>query len=162
LKESFGTGAPDNSTFTITGGGSGWQLNANPINKINYGMASMNTAYLGNDSVGYLRSLKSGGTNDLSSGNYQQAANIASAASLHVATERARVGAIQSYTINSTISSLSAASTAITSARSSIMDIDYAKETANNNRLQLLMKMGTSLIASLNQNQSNILSLLTI
>jgi flagellin len=160
LTESFGTGAPDSSTFTITGGGADWQLNANPINKIHYGMASLNTAYLGNDSVGYLRTLKSGGANDMSSGNYQQAANIASAASLHVATERARVGAVQSYTVNSTLSSLSAAKTAISSARSSIMDIDYASETANNNRLQLLMQMGTSLIASLNQNQNNILTLL--
>jgi len=160
LKESFGTGAPDNTTFTITGGGADWQLNANPLNKINYGMASLNTAYLGNDSVGYLRTLKSGGANDLASGNYQQAANIASAASLHVATERARMGAIQSYTVNSTLSSLSAAGTAVADARSSIMDIDYTKETANNNRLQLLMKMGTALIASMNQNQNNILTLL--
>jgi len=160
LKESFGTGAPANTTFTITGGGADWQLNANPINKINYGMTSLNTASLGNDSVGYLRTLQSGGANDLASGNYQQAANIASTASLQIATERARIGAIQSYTVNSTLSSLAAAGTAIASARSSIMDIDYAEETANNNRLQLLMQMGTSIIASLNQNQNNILTLL--
>ena len=160
LKESFGAGAPDTSTFSITGGGADWQLNANPINKIHYGMASLNTAYLGNDSVGNLRTLLSGGANDLASENYQQAANIASVASLHVATERARIGAIQSYTVNSTLSSLSAAGTAVASARSSIMDVDYTKETANNNRLQLLMKMGAALIASMNQNQNNILTLL--
>ncbi|MBN1845063.1 MAG: flagellin [Sedimentisphaerales bacterium] len=160
LTESFGTGAPASTTFSITSGGAGWQLDANPINRIHYGLTSLNSAYLGNDSVGYLRSIKSGGANDLASGNYHQASNIASAASLHVATERARLGAIQSYTVNSTLSSLSAASTAHAQAKSRIEDIDYAEETANNNRLQLLMQMGTTLLSMMNQNRSQILNLL--
>jgi flagellin len=160
LKESFGNVGGGSSTFSITGGGSGWQLDANPINKIHCGLSSLDSSYLGNDSVGYLSSLKSGGSNSLASGNYNQAANIAAAASSQVATDRARIGAIQSYTVNASLSSLAAAKTAKSNALSSIEDIDYATETANNNRLQLLMQLGTSVIAAMNQNMSSILSLL--
>jgi len=160
LKEAFGAGAPASTTFSITGGGPGWQLNANPINRLNVGLSSLNSAYLGNDAVGYLRSLKSGGANDLASGHYQAAANIASAAAGLVATDRARLGAVQSYTIDATLSSLAATKTALVSARSSIMDVDYAQETANNSRLQILMHAGAAVLAAINNNTGFILSLL--
>jgi len=160
LQESFGNVAGGGSAFSITGGGANWQLNANPINKIHFGLSSLNSSGLGNDSLGYLSSLKSGGANALATGNYQQAANIASAASLQVATDRARLGAVQSYTINATLNSLAEGKIAKSNALSSIEDLDYASETANNNRLQLLMQVGTSVLASLNQNMATILSLL--
>jgi len=160
LQESFGTVGGGSSTFSITGGGAGWQLDANPINKIHFGMSSLNTSYLGNDTIGYVRSLKSGGANALSSGNYQAAANIADAASQLVANDRARLGAVQTYTVNSMLSSFASTRTALTSARSSIMDLDYAAETANNERLQALMNISTSVLATLNQNTNSILTLL--
>ena len=160
LKESFGNVGGGSTTFTITGGGADWQLNANPINKIHFGQSSLNSAFLGNDSYGMLSSLKSGGANALSSGNYQTAANIASAASQRVATDRARIGAVEAYNVGATLSSLSAAKTAISSAKSSIVDLDYAKETANNQRLQLLMQMGTAVMSAINQNANTILSLI--
>ncbi len=160
LQESFGNVGGGSSTFSITGGGANWQLDANPINKIHFGLSSLGSSSLGNDSLGYLNSLKSGGANALASGNYQQAANIASAASMQVATDRARVGAVQSYTVNATLDSLAEGKIAKASALSSIEDLDYASETANNNRLQLLMQVGTSVLASLNQNMTSILSLL--
>jgi len=161
LKESFGNVGGGSTNFSITGGGADWQLNANPINKIHFGLSSLNPAYLGNDSLGTLRSLKSGGTNAIATENYHQAANIASAASQQVATDRARIGAVESYTVNSTLSSLSAAKTALTKAHSSIVDLDYAAESANNQRLQILMQAGTSILSSLKQNANSILSLLT-
>jgi len=77
-----------------------------------------------------------------------------------VATDRARLGAVQSYTINATLNSLAEGKIAQSNALSSIEDLDYASETANNNRLQLLMQVGTSVLASLNQNMTTILSLL--
>ncbi len=160
LEESFGNVGGGSTTFSITGGGSGWQLNANPINKIHFGLNSLSSVSLGNDTIGHLRSLKSGGTNALSSGNYQAAANIATAAGRQVSTDRARLGAVQSYTVNSTLSAFSAAKTSMTQAISNIEDVDYVQETANNNRLQLLMQIGTSIIAGMNQNTSNILSLI--
>ena len=160
LQEAFGTVGGGSSTFSITGGGADWQLDANPINQIHFGMSSLNTSYLGNDTLGYIRSIKSGGANALSSGNYQAAGNIATAASQQVATDRARLGAVQTYTVNSTLSAFASTKTALSSARSSIMDLDYAAETANNDRLQALMNIGMSVLATLSQNTNSILTLL--
>ena len=160
LQESFGTGAPASTTFSVTGGGASWALDANPANAINVGVSSLNSSFLGNDTLGYLSSLKSGGANALSSGNYQQAANIAGKASSLVATERARLGAVSTYTVGATLSSLSSTQAALTGARSNIMDVDYAAETANNNRLQILMEVTTSLLGGMSSSASSILSLL--
>lgn len=161
LEDSFGNVGGGSTTFTVTGGGTNWQLDTNPSNRIHIGLSSLNSAYLGNDSVGYLRTLKSGGANALSTGNYQQAANIASFASGQLATDRARLGAVQSYAVNSTLDSLSATKTALSNARSSVMDVDYVTESANNSRLQTLMEVGASVIAAIQNNQKSILSLLT-
>ena len=160
LEESYGTGAPGaTTTFSITGGGAGWQLDPNPINKIHFGMSSLSSSFIGNDSLGYLSTLKSGGANAISSGNYQQAANIAAAASQQVATDRARMGAVKNYTIDATLSSLSTTKNALTNAVSNIEDVDYVAETANNQRLNALYQMNVYVMNSLQQNQSNILSL---
>jgi len=160
LQESFGTGAPASTTFSVTGGGANWALNANPANAIRTGLSSLNSSFLGNDTLGYLSSLKSGGANALSSGNYQQAANIASKASSLVAADRARLGAVSTYTVGATLSALSSTQAAVTDARSSIMDVDYAAETANNNRLQVLMEATTSLLGGMSGSANTVLSLL--
>jgi len=160
LQESFGTGAPASTTFSVTGGGANWALNANPANAICTGLSSLNSSFLGNDTLGYLSSLKSGGANALSSGNYQQAANIASKASSLVAADRARLGAVSTYTVGATLSALSSTQAAVTDARGSIMDVDYAAETANNNRLQILMEATTSLLGGVGGSANTVLSLL--
>jgi flagellin len=160
LKESFGNVGGGSTSMSVTGGGSDWALGADSWNKINFGLSPMGSASLGNDAVGMLNTLKSGGTNALSTGHYQQAANIASAALSQVATDRSRMGAVKSYAIDASLSAFAAQKEAISGEVSNIMDLDYAKESANNNRLQLLMQMGTSVIATLNQSYSSILSLL--
>ncbi len=160
LRESFGNVAGGSTSFTVSGDGANWSLDPNPANAIHFGLSSLGSAFLGNDSVGMLNSLKSGGDNDLSSGNYQTAANIVSAATSQVVTDRARLGAVQTYTVNASLNAYAAAKTAMSNSYSSIMDLDYAQEMANNSRLQLLMQMGTSILSTMNQNYSSILSLL--
>lgn len=160
LKESFGAVGGGSETFTVTGGGTNWALAPASSFEINYGMNSLASSRLGTDELGYLSSLKSGGANDISSGHCQQAANIASKASLQVSTERARLGAIKAYSVETTLSSMAVTKTALLSARSSIMDIDYAEESAINNRLQVLTQATTSLLAAFNQNTATMLSLL--
>ena len=122
-------------------------------------MSSLSSSFIGNYSLWYLSTLKSGGANAISSGNYQQAANIAAAASQQVATDRARMGAVKNYTIDATLSSLSTTKNALTNAVSNIEDVDYVAETANNQRLNALYQMNVYVMNSLQQNQSNILSL---
>jgi flagellin len=45
-------------------------------------------------------------------------------------------------------------------AESSIRDADFAKETANLTRAQILVQAGTSVLAIANQNPQNVLALL--
>jgi len=160
LQESFGNVGGGSETFTITGGGANFALDASPSSKIYIGLSGLYSFYLGDDELGYLNSLKSGGANAISTGNYYQAANIAAGASGQLSTERARFGAVKTYTVNTALSSFAAAKTALSAAKSNIMDIDYAQETANNNRLQLLLQAATYVLTSLNYNAASILTLL--
>ncbi|MBN1763796.1 MAG: flagellin [Sedimentisphaerales bacterium] len=161
LEESFGTVAGGSTSFTISGNGAGFSLGAVANDQINYGLSSMNTNYLGNDTLGYLNSLRSNGANALSSGNYYAAYNIATTASQQVSTERARMGAIKTYTVDATLSSYAATKNALTQSLSSIEDVDYVAETARNQQLQLLYQAGISVLSSMGQNTSSILSLLS-
>ena len=69
------------------------------------------------------------------------------------------MGAVKNYTIDATLSSLSTTKNALTNAVSNIEDVDYVAETANNQRLNALYQMNVYVMNSLQQNQSNILSL---
>ncbi|WP_442918753.1 flagellin, partial [Limnobacter sp.] len=48
----------------------------------------------------------------------------------------------------------------LSSARGRIMDADFAKETANLTRAQILQQAGTAMLAQANQLPNNVLSLL--
>jgi flagellin len=73
--------------------------------------------------------------------------------------ERATLGAIQNR-FESKISNLSAYSENLLSARSRIMDTDFASETAELTRTQILQQAGTSMVAQANQAPQGIMSLL--
>jgi len=72
---------------------------------------------------------------------------------------RSSMGALQNRFL-STISSLSAASENIASARSRIQDTDFAAETANLTRSQILQQAGVAMLAQANQLPQLVLSLL--
>ena len=58
------------------------------------------------------------------------------------------------------VSSLETTSSNLSSARGRIMDADFAKETANLTRSQILQQAGTAMLAQANQLPNNVLSLL--
>ena len=58
------------------------------------------------------------------------------------------------------VSSLETTSANLSSARGRIMDADFAKETANLTRAQILQQAGTAMLAQANQLPNNVLSLL--
>jgi flagellin len=60
----------------------------------------------------------------------------------------------------STISNLSATSENLTAARSRIQDTDFAAETANLTRAQILQQAGTAMLAQANALPNNVLTLL--
>ena len=77
----------------------------------------------------------------------------------NVASARATYGAVQSR-FESVISNLQIASENQTAARSRIMDTDYAAETANLTRSQILQQAGTAMLAQANQSPNTVLTLL--
>ena len=76
-----------------------------------------------------------------------------------VSNQRAKFGAIQSR-FGSTIANLSTNSENLSAARSRIRDADFAKETAELTRNQILQQAGTAMLAQANVAPQNVLTLL--
>jgi flagellin len=74
-------------------------------------------------------------------------------------TERSAVGAVQNR-LEYTVSNLQNVSENISAARSQIMDADFAKESAELARTQVLQQAGMSMLSQANQQSQNVLSLL--
>jgi flagellin len=70
------------------------------------------------------------------------------------------LGAFQANVLESNINSQQTALQQVTSAQSSIQDADFAKETANLTRSQVLVQAGTSVLAIANSAPQAILALL--
>jgi len=69
------------------------------------------------------------------------------------------MGAIQNR-FSSVIQNLQTSSENLSASRSRIRDADYAKETAELTRTQILQQAGTAMLAQANQLPQNVLSLL--
>jgi flagellin len=76
-----------------------------------------------------------------------------------VATDRATYGAVQNR-FQSVINNLQVASENQAAARGRIMDADFAMETANMTRFQILQQAGTAMVAQANAAPQSVLSLL--
>ena len=76
-----------------------------------------------------------------------------------VNSERAVLGATQNR-FEAVVSNLQVASENTASARSRIMDADFASETANLSRSQILQQAGTAMVAQANQLPQGVLALL--
>ena len=73
--------------------------------------------------------------------------------------ERAKLGALQSR-FETSISNLQVTSENLSASRSRILDADFASETANLSRAQILQQAGTAMVAQANQLPQGVLSLL--
>ena len=97
---------------------------------------------------------------DISSfGNAQTALVQVDNALTQINSSRADLGAIQSR-FESVISNIQIQSENITAARGRIMDADFAAETANLSRAQILQQAGTAMVAQANQLPQGVLALL--
>jgi flagellin len=76
-----------------------------------------------------------------------------------VSTDRALYGAVQNR-FQSVINNLQVASENQAAARGRIMDADFAQETANMTRFQILQQAGTAMVAQANAAPQSVLSLL--
>ena len=76
-----------------------------------------------------------------------------------ISGQRAKLGALQSR-FETTINNLSVTSENLSASRSRILDADFAKETANLSRAQILQQAGTAMVAQANQLPQQVLQLL--
>jgi flagellin len=159
LSASFGLGS---KSFTITGGGANFQLGAQVQSnqQVSIAIGSVAAAQLGDAADGYLSDVATGGKASVISGNAAAASNIVTAAINQVSVLRGRLGAFQTNTLQTNINSLQVALENVTSAESSIQDVDFAAETSNLTRAQILTQAGTSVLAQANQTPQTVLTLL--
>ena len=155
------TGAGETSTFTISsaGGGATFQLGTSSATRSTIGVDGLYSAQLGSAVTGYLSTLKGGGANSLIN-DPNQAAQIASAASEQIAKVQGRIGGFLKFQVGTALNQQEATRESLTSALSTIKDVDYATETAELNRQNVLMQASISLLGVANQQSSQVLSLL--
>ena len=99
---------------------------------------------------------------DVNIGNFsgaQKPLSMMDKALTTISSARAEMGAIQNR-FTSTVANLSTTSENLSASRSRIRDTDYAKETAELTRTQILQQAGTAMLAQANSAPQNILSLL--
>lgn len=153
-------GSSDSVGFSITGGGALFQLGADVVSnqQARIGIGSVSSARLGG-SNGRLFQLGSGEAASLAK-DPNLAAQIVTQAIDQVTGIRGRLGAFQATTLESNIVSLNDTLANLQEAESSIRDADFAQESANLTRAQILVQSGTNVLSLANQNPQNVLSLL--
>ncbi len=158
--DSIGLTADALGSFSVNSEGLLFQLGAftDPNNQESVGIQSTHSYNVG-VREGRLSSLKSGGANDLSS-NADQAVRIVDEAITDIATIRARLGAFQTNTLETNMNSLGASIENITNSESRIRDLDFAAETADFTRSQILVQAGTSILSQANASSQSVLALL--
>jgi flagellin len=159
LDSSFGIGS---SSFAITGGGALFQLGpqVKSNQQVNIGIGSVAASSLGDNDIGFLNDLVTGGSATLVGGRAADASKIIERSIRQVAIMRGRLGAFEKNTLQTNVNSLSVALENVTASESSIRDADFAAETAALTRAQILTQAGTSVLATANVTPQSVLSLL--
>lgn len=162
LDSAFAQDTTSQASFNVTGGGAKFQIGSqvNRQGQIQVGVGSVSTTKLGNEVVGFLSSIQSGGDNSLVSGNSIQGQKVLTEAIRQVATLRGRLGALQKNVLETNVNSLQIALENVTASESAIRDADFASETAALTRSQILVQATTSVLAQANSTPQNVLALL--
>lgn len=160
------------ATISVTGGGSLFQIGqeATAAGQVGLGIEAINTSRLGGI-TGKLYELGTGGGKSLidvrnslnGSGGYvnpNDLVEIIEQSLNRVSSLRGRLGALQKNVIETNVTTLGVALENITEARSQIVDTDFAEETAQLQKAQILNQAGLSVLAIANQNPQQVLALL--
>jgi flagellin len=146
--------------FTISGGGALFQLGPDVVSnqQARLGITSVNTARLGGVS-GKLYELANGNTASLQNDS-TTAARIVAEAIDQITSLRGRLGAFQRTTLETNKNALNDVLVNLSDAESSIRDADFAAESAELTRAQILVQSGTTVLQIANSNPQNVLALL--
>jgi len=151
---------PATISFTITGGGAHFQIGPDVVStqQAIIGIQSVDTANM-NTIYGRLNDLHSGESAALTT-DATKAGKIITAIAGKISTLRGRLGAFSKTTLDTNIASLGSTVNALTNAQSTIQDADFAAETANLTRAQVLTQSGTAVLQIANRGPQQVLALL--
>lgn len=157
-----GTSIETTSAFEVTGGGAVFSISPTVglSGQEAIGINEVAAAALGTQGLGFLSSLRSGQTNDLDSKNFTTAQSVIRKAIGQIASLRGRLGSFQKDTLVTTINSLRIARENVVAAESAIRDADFAVETSQLTRAQILVNSSTSVLQLANAAPQNVLALL--
>ncbi len=150
LDSGFGVGT---TSFVITSGGAMFQVgpHVNSNLQVGIGVQSVAASRLGTTEIGFLSQVVTGGEFSLTSGEEMQASEIVTEAIRQVAVMRGRLGAFEKNTLDTNINQLGITMENLMSADSTIRDADFAYETSQLSRNQVLVQSGTSVLGLANQ-----------
>ncbi len=155
------------SAFTIEGGGADFQLAGfvDIAGRVSLGIGNVAARSIGrttdaNDTVFNLADLGAGKSLNLEDGDLDTAQKSVRSAIKSISTLRGRLGSFQQNTIGATIRSLGVSLENTTAAESAIRDTDFAAESAELTRSQILVSASTSALSIANSQPQNVLSLL--
>ncbi|MFQ5426896.1 MAG: flagellin, partial [Gaiellales bacterium] len=171
LQTGTGTGAEAQrlgamTAFRITGGGAEFQL-AGRVDiggKVSLGISNVTSRALGeyvNSGVThFLSDLAAGSALNVVDGDIDTSQFVVEEAIKNIGSLRGRLGAFQKNTIGATIRSLGVAVENTTAAESVIRDADFAGETAELTRAQILVSSASTILTLANSQPQNALQLL--
>lgn len=154
------------STFYITGGGASFQIGPEVQfnQQINMGMSSVAASRIGGTQIGstiaFLNSLMTGGDNNLTTTNLENASKIVDTAIDEISVMRGQLGAIERNTLQTNMRSMQVALENVTASESKIRDADFAFETSQLTRAQIMVQAGTTVLATANATAQTVLQLL--
>jgi len=152
-----------NSTnFQITGGGFLFQIGPkiDQQQQISIGLKSVHASNMGSQENGFLSEVLTGGSKSLVAGQFTGASDIIEEAIQQIAVMRGRLGAFERNTLETNANSLRTSLENVTAAESAIRDADFAFETAQLTRSQVLVQAGTSVLGLANSAPQSVLALL--
>ncbi|MCA9242515.1 MAG: flagellin [Phycisphaerales bacterium] len=159
LDQTFGLGT---TSFAITSGGANFQVGpeVNTNLQVGVGVQSVAATRLGDNNVGFLTQIQSGGQYSLVAKETHQAQRIVREAIRQVAVMRGRLGAFEKNTLDTNVNQLGITLENLMASESQIRDADFAQETSTLARDQILVQAGTSVLALAQQTPQSVLQLL--
>ena len=150
------------TAFSISAGGAKFNLGPNVTldNQVRLGIQNVAARRLGEVGTGFLDDLASGGTLNVIDGDAITSQKVVDKAIDQIAAIRGRLGSFQKFAVGTTITSLGTKLENAIAAESIIRDTDFAAETAEITRRQVLAAAATHAANIANTQSQNILALL--
>lgn len=140
------------TTFEIVGGGALFQLGpqVDPNQQEQISIQAVNATRLGDSLTGFLSEIVTGGTKSLVNGAFREASDVIDVSLEQISILRGRLGAVERNMLDTNIRQLQITFENLTASESVIRDTDFAVETMELTRAQILQAAGTSVLAIAN------------